>query len=138
MFLESEDKSMMDISEIRKKWDNGGYTYKSVIPKKVSEDHVFDEDLSVKKNRELAKEHNDNVARLQEYSSRIQGELYKQLTYDIVKYIMDNYDLTEAQARKVESFVYQEHHSYMGDYFYYIDTFAEFAAGLVESEDSNG
>lgn len=126
---------MMDISEIREKWNNGGYTYKANIPTKVSADHVFDEELSVRRNRELAKEHNDNVDRLQKDANRIQGELYKRLTYDVVKYIMDNYDLTEAQARKVESFVYQEHHSFMCDYFSYIDTFADFASEVLNVED---
>ena len=128
---------MIDISEIREKWDNGGYTYKANIPKKVCDDYIFDEDLSVRRNRELVKEHNDNVDRLQKDANRIQGELYKRLTYDVVKYIMDNYALTEAQARKVESFVYREHHSFMCDYFSYIDTYADFASGLISEEELN-
>ena len=125
----------MDINDIREKWNAGGYTYKANIPKKVRDDHIFDEELSVKRNRELAKEHNENVERLEKDSRRIQGELYKRFTYDIVKYIMDNYSLTEKQARKVESFVYEEHHSYMGDYFCYIDTFASFAHDIVNCEE---
>jgi hypothetical protein len=55
----------MDISEIRAKYDAGGYTYKIDIPKKVWDDHIFDEELSVRRNRELAKEHNDNVVEQQ-------------------------------------------------------------------------
>lgn len=125
----------MDLNKIREMWDSGGYTYKVNIPKKVCDDYIFDEELSVRRNRELVKEHNDNVARLRKDANRIQGELDKRFTYDIVKYIMDNYCLNEAQARKVESFVYQEHHSYMGDYFIYIDTFAEFAESLLNCEE---
>jgi hypothetical protein len=121
----------MDISEIRAKYDAGGYTYKIDIPKKVWDDHIFDEELSVRRNRELAKEHNDNVDRLQKDANRIQGELHKQLTDDIVEYIMAYYDLTEKQARLVENFVYQEHHSFMCDYFSYIDTYADFAFQLL-------
>jgi hypothetical protein len=121
----------MDISEIRAKYDAGGYTYKIDIPKKVWDDHIFDEELSVRRNRELAKEHNDNVDRLQKDANRIQGELHKQLTEDIVEYIMAYYDLTEKQARLVENFVYQEHHSFMCDYFSYIDTYADFAFQLL-------
>ena len=121
----------MDICEIREKYDNGGYIYKVDIPNKVCDDYIFDEELSVKRNRELVKEHNENVDRLRQYAQRIQGELHKQLTYDVIKYIMDNYDLNETQASKVESFVYQEHHSFMCDYFSYIDTFAEFAQNII-------
>jgi hypothetical protein len=124
----------MDISEIRKKWDNGDYTYKTDIPKKVSEDHIFDEELSVRRNRELAKEHNQKVVELRAELQKQQNLLYQQLTDDIIKYIQENYNLNEMQARKVERFVYQEYHSYMGDYFCYIDTFAEFASDLINME----
>jgi hypothetical protein len=124
----------MDIGEIRKKWDNGDYTYKTDIPKKVSEDHIFDEELSVRRNRELAKEHNQKVVELRAELQKQQNLLHWQLTNDIIKYIQENYNLNEMQARKVESFVYQEYHSYMGDYFCYIDAFAEFASDLINKE----
>ena len=124
----------MDISEIRENWYNGVYTYKANIPGSVREGHIFDEELSVRRNRELVKEHNDNVVLLRKNAARIQNELYKRFEYDIVKYIMDNYTLTEAQARKVERFVYQEYHSSMGDYFSNIDIYAEFADSLVHAD----
>ena len=124
----------LDIDEIRVNYDKGVYTYKAEIPKKVKPDHVFDEELSVKRNRELAKEHNDNVAFMRKDKIRIQGELHKQLTCDVVAYIMENYGLTERQAQLVENFTYQEKHSFMSDYFGYIDTFADFASMLTEED----
>lgn len=125
----------MDIQEIREKYNNGDYTYKVDIPKKVWDDHIFDEDLSVRRNRELVKEHNDNVNRMQQDKRKKQAEFDKQFTNDIVEYIIENYNLTEKQARKVESYVYQEHHSYMGDYFCYIDDFASFAYDIITCEE---
>lgn len=122
----------MDISEIREKWNNGGYTYKADIPKKVSEDHVFDEELSVKRNRELVIEHNQRVDELRAEAQKQQNLLHWQLTDDVINYIITNYELNPVQARKVERFVYQEHHSFMCDYFNYIDTFAGFANDLVK------
>jgi hypothetical protein len=122
----------LDIDEIRVNYNKGVYTYKVDIPKKVKPDHVFDEDLSVKRNRELAQEHNDNVDRLWRDKNRIQHELDERLTYDVIVYMMENYDLTEQQAKIVENFVYQHYHSSMYDYFGYIDTFADFAFMLVE------
>jgi hypothetical protein len=50
---------------------------------------------------------------------------------------MAYYDLTEKQARILENFVYQEHHSYMGDYFSYIDTFADLADDLVNAKEED-
>ena len=126
---------MMDINEIRAKYNNGDYTYKVDIPKKLPADYVFDEELSVKRNRELVQEHNDNADLMRKDKNRIQREFDRRFTYDVVVYIMENYGLTESQAKTVEDFVYQEHHSFMSDYFSYIDTFAEFASNLVSPEE---
>ena len=125
----------MDLSYIYTKYQRGDYTYKLDIPKKVWDDHVFDENLSVKSNRERAKAHNEEVERRRKYRSEMQAVLDKQLTDDVVEYITDNYDLTEAQARKVEHFVYEEYHSCMYDYFSNISTYAEFADNLVNARD---
>ena len=124
-----------DIDEIRVNYNNGVYTYKVDIPNKVKPDHVFDEELSVRRNRELAQAHNDNVDQLQRDKNRRQRELNEQLTSDVVEYIIAYYSLTEKQARILENFVYDRHHSYMGDYFNYIDTFASLADDLVNAKE---
>lgn len=126
---------MMDIDEIRSKYNAGDYTYKVGIPKKLPVDYIFDEELSVKRNRELVQEHNAKADLMQKDTRRIQRELDRRFTYDVVVYIMENYGLTERQAKAVENFAYQEHHSFMSDYFSYIDTFAEFASDLVSPEE---
>ena len=123
----------MDIFEIRDKYLNGDYDFKLDIPKKVSEHHVFDEDLSVKRNRELVVEHNAEVDRLHRYKRERQGDLDKRLAYDVEKYIIDQYGLTAKQASIIESFVQYHYHSCMSDYFSYIDTYAEFATKLVNN-----
>lgn len=121
----------MYINEIRKKYNNGDYTYNVGIPEKVQDDYIFDEELSIKRNKELIKEHNQKVDELRAEAYKQQNLLYWQLTEDIVSYIVENYSLNEVQARKVECFVYQEYHSFMCDYFSKIDTFAEFAETLI-------
>ena len=124
----------MDIIEIREKYDNGDYTYKADIPKKVWDDHIFDEELSVKRNRELAIEHNQKVNELRIEARNKQLELDQQFTADIVGYIQEEYGFNEFQAREIEHFVYEEHHSCMYDYFIYIDTFADWAYKLRSLE----
>ena len=126
-----------DIDEIRNKYNVGEYTYKVEIPKKVKPDHVFDEDLSVRRNRELAMEHNDNVDQMQRDKNRKQAELSERLTTDVVEYIKAYYDLDERQARILENFVYQHYHSCMSDYFGYIDTFADLAFQLLPVKEDN-
>ena len=127
----------LDINEIRNKYNVGEYTYRAEIPKKVKPDHVFDDELSVKRNRELAIEHNDNVDQMQREKNKKQAELHERLTTDVVDYIMAYYDLDEHQARIVESFTYQHHHSSMCDYFGYIDTYADFAFQLLPTKENN-
>lgn len=127
------------IDDIRENYDTGrysvGYNYPGEFPeeamKKLPIDYVFDKDLSVKRNREMVIEHNDKVEHLRARKRSLQADLDRKLTEDVVKYIEENYDLTLAQARTVEMFVYREKHSFMCDYFSYIDTFAEFADDII-------
>lgn len=129
----------LHISDIQENYDTGkysvGYNYPGEFPedvmKKLPADHVFDEELSVKRNREMVIEHNDKVDQLRVRKRSLQADLDRKLTEDVVKYIEENYDLTSAQARIVEMWVYREKHSFMGDYFSSIDTFAEFADDIA-------
>jgi hypothetical protein len=126
--------SVLHIGDIRKLYNEGHYTYKDLANRDVRrlpEDYVFDENLSVKRNREMVKAHNDEVEHLKRIKLDRQSDLDRKLTEDVVAYIVEYYDLTEAQARLTEQWVYCEKHSFMGDYFASIDTFAEFADTLV-------
>ena len=121
----------MDITEIRDKYKNKGYSYEVKIPKRLAEDYIFDENLTVKRNREMVAEHNQKVNNIREEAKRKQNELYQQLTEDVVTYIYINYNLSVPQARKVESYVYDQYHSCMYDYFEHIDIIAEFTEQVV-------
>ena len=130
----------MDISEIKSKYFCGYYDADSkvnmtesteIIPVKVKDDHVFDENLSVKRNREMVIEHNNKVDELIAKQRKKQADLNKQLNSDIIEYLIDTYDLTYNQACVVERFTYDEKHSYMYNYFDYLDTFAQFAEELL-------
>ena len=99
---------------------------------KLPRDHVFDENLSVKRNREMVEEHNDKIEQLRKVKREKQLELDKKLTEDVVTYIVENYELTTAQARLVELWNYNEKHHCMHDYFESIDSLAEFAEHLLE------
>ena len=124
----------MDISEIRQAWDNGEYYVKMDIPQKVAVDHVFDVDLSVRRNREMAEEWNQNVTNLQNEKWRKQAELSKKLTHDVIDYLMGTYDFTQRQAEIVQSYVYTEKHSYMGDYFLAIDEIADMVRDVLDAK----
>ena len=122
----------MNISDIRKKFHEGGYTVCMDIPSKVSDSHVFDEDLSVKQNRQMVVEHNAKVDQLRQQKNDRQNELSRQLSNDVIRYILDNYDIAETQARIVETFIYQEKHSSMTDYFSYIDSLCQMVEEVLK------
>ena len=122
----------MDITEIRDRYNNGYYTCKMEIPARVKENHVFDEELSVKRNREMVEEHNQRVEEMKNEKRSKQGKLDWQRTKDVVAYIVDSYNISEEQARIVEMFVYVEKHSCMCDYFSWIDKVAEMVEEAVE------
>jgi hypothetical protein len=94
---------------------------------------VFDEELSVKRNREMAEEHNQKVEDMKKEKQNRQNELNWQLTKDVVAYIVDSYDISEEQAYIVERFVYVEKHSAMCDYFSSIDGVAEMVEEVIEA-----
>ena len=122
----------MDISEIREKYNSGYYKCQIEIPAKVKDNYIFDEDLSVRRNREMVAEHNEAVEIIKKEKQNKQAELYQQLTNDVVTYIVDSYDLSEEQAHIIERFVYAEKHSSMCDYFSYIDDIAYMVEDIVK------
>jgi hypothetical protein len=125
----------MDIEEIRTKYNTGEYKYKVNIPAKVPLYHVFDEELSVKRNRELAEEHNAKVDAIVAEKYENQKRLDEQFIHDVLDYLVNDCGLNLRQARVIESFTFQEHHSFMSDYFSYIDTYADLAKELLECEE---
>ena len=122
------------IEEIRRDWNNGQYVCHMDIPAKLPENHIFDENLTIKANREKIAQHNQIVADKKREKMEKNAELSRQLTRDVVAYIMDTYELNEAQACIVESYVYTEKHSFMGDYFSAIDSVAEMAESIVNAK----
>ena len=123
-----------DISEIRQDYDNGRYRSNIVIPKRVTENYVFDEDLSVRKNREMVAEHNANIDKMRLEKNKESARLDRQLHDDVAAYIMGTCDMNKKQAEIVENYVYIEKHSYMGDYFSAIDEVAEMVEKVLNAK----
>lgn len=122
------------IKDIKRDYDVGNYFCHMQVPKKVSDNHVFDENLSVKKNREMAREHNENVQKLKEEKREKNRLLAKTLSEDVVKYIQNEYRLSKKTAVIIERYVYDERHSHMPDYFAYIDEISELVSKIVSEK----
>lgn len=121
----------MDIAKIREKYNNGDYTHKHAILVELPVEHVFDENLSVKTNREMLEEYNCKIREQRAENRAKQAALDKQLHDDVINYLVNAYCFNKAQATLIERWVYTEHHSFMCDYFNNIDTMADFADDLI-------
>jgi hypothetical protein len=129
----------LHISDIQKNYNEGKYSisYYSEFQEllnltKLSKDHVFDENLSVKRNREMVEEHNARVEAEKKEAYAKQAELDKKLTHDVCCYITENYDISYELAAKIQQFCYTEKHHDMYAYFDYIDTIAEFVDDILD------
>ena len=126
--------SYIDINDIHDKFNNDEYSCKMIIPRAVKENYVFDENLSVKQNREMVREHNERAIALRNERDRKNNELHLQMRNDVIQYIAHEYCLSKEQAEIIESYVYTEKHSFMGNYFAYIDEIAEVVEKVIRSE----
>ena len=125
-----------DIKTIQARYNNGGY--KPVVKGElnlVDDNHIFDENMTVKWNREQVKIHNDKINQLRSDLEKERERLDKLMHEDIVRYIMGTYGFNMQQAKKIESEVYSDKHSCMSDYFYSIDETAELVSEVVKLGD---
>lgn len=124
---------MMIVQDMREKYNAGGYNPpERVVEKLLPENHVFDEEQSVKWNREQVKDYNAGVIQRKEDYHAEAARLQRQIHLDAQQVLVEEYNLTPAQASHVENFVYREHHSYMGDYFNNLSEYGEFAEELLK------
>lgn len=128
-----------DITAIRDDYSAGVYapskqqTEEYAALSYYPEGFVFDEDLSVKKNRELVQDHNNQVRDKKKEYRQFAEKLFRQLRDDVIEYIMSTYSFSKVRAQKIEEFVYASKHSYMYDYFLYIDEIADLCYDLIDS-----
>lgn len=127
-----------DITVIREDFVNGKYTYTIPVDERISsvkEDHIFDENQSVKWNREQVAIHNEKVKQ-QRHDSFVQSQqLICQMRKDVVAYIMGVYGFSGEISDRIEREVYTEKHSDMYSYFENIDSYAEFVSDILKIKD---
>lgn len=101
-------------AEFLKKIENGEYDVNRsqiVTLHKVSKGHIFDEDLSVKRNKELVEENNEAyINQCKEYNTK-RHELNSQLYVDAVSVLVHEYGVSTEKASVIYDYAYRESHS---------------------------
>lgn len=120
----------MSIETIKDNYKNGEYNPKIPYPKikKYPTDHVFDENKSVKWNREQVEIENAKQQELLKMYGEEKRRLNNKLHDDVINTLTEDYGLTKDVAKIVESYVSLEHQD---DYFYYLDEMANFANDIL-------
>lgn len=131
----------MTIDELKTAYDAGEYNTKVPYPTKghYSSDHIFDENLTVKENREMVQQKNLEYKAAVDAHRADQMRLNTKLHADAIAATAEylEYDLGEDVAARVaievEKRAYNDHHSSMHDYFIYLYEYADFAVAIIDA-----
>lgn len=106
----------MNFEKLLSNLNDGVYTNNLEYPsrskfKKLRTDYVFDENLSVKKNREMVLKHNEEIeslyAKYETETNRINDIFYS----DLIKALKNNYSFNDKICEKIFAKAYQDAHS---------------------------
>ena len=97
-----------DLFDIRDDYSVGVYRSNVKVPRKVSENHIFDADLSINENKRMVAEHNANVDLIRTEVSKENKELRDKMENEIVEYIMNTYHFSEARSKLVMNKAFSE------------------------------
>lgn len=125
----------MELETIRKKYEQKEYTSNIKVERKLPEGYIFDEELSVRANREMVEQHNATVDTNREASISLQGQLHRKLKHDVATYITESYDIDYPTAVKIEKFCDEQKHHDMYSYFEFIPTIADFVEEILIGEE---
>lgn len=116
------------INEIASDYSNGIYSNQKPFPKqtKYKDGHIFDENQTVKWNKEEVQRRNDEIIRLRDEYDNESNSLSDKLRDDVIYNLIYDYDLTQAQAEMTYDNAYSDKHSSMNDVFYYAANLAEY------------
>lgn len=123
------------IQSVIQNYNNGVYTCNEPRPKyqKLQPTYVFDENLSVAKNRELVEKHNAEQKALQEAHRDKVNYLSSLLIKDAETALIHEYGLTQEQAAIINGYAYQEYHSSIFDYLNHLYELGDLASKLVNT-----
>lgn len=121
--------------ELMDKARNGAYYYKDPEPTMhyVGENHIFDEDLSVKKNREMAIAHNEKVKEQKRQRLLNRDKVRQQFHNDCVSCLMGSYGWNFKQeiAEHIVKTLEEKDYDNDVEFVYALDRVADFVAEII-------
>ena len=124
----------MTIFEVKKKAELCEYEPHIKFYRKFPSDYVFDENLSVKENRELVKKHNEEVTMLRAEYILKRGECWSRFKNDMVEAITTETCLSEVQAVLVLDYVLKRFSRDDPNFYEEVEELAEFVQDVVNKK----
>lgn len=107
-------------------------TKRSQRPQRYPSDYVFDEDKSVKWNREEVAKANKRIDEENLQITALLNSRSQQFTLDCIAFLKSEYNLPQSIAEKVFSFVYEKYHSCISDLVSYLPEYGKFAMDIKD------
>lgn len=130
----------MTINEIKKDYNDKKYDFQLTVPRllKVSSNHIFDENLSVKRNREMAEEHNRSVTMQTKMIFAEKNRLFNLLRDNCISAIVEESCFINTEmATEIFDVIYSEHHDTMNDFFWYMEEAIDFIDRMINKFNEN-
>lgn len=124
----------MTLEQIKNRYNTGDYNSRVPYPRSNGwkEGHIFDEDKSVKWNREEVARKNQEIKDAKVAHRNDQNRLWNELHNDVINALMEEYRIPKMAAEKIEGHVYGEYHSIMSDYFYHLGEFSDLIRDILD------
>lgn len=121
------------LEDIRKDYNDGVYVSKLKYPtaKKFPEGYIFDEDKSVKWNKEEVQRRNQEIADQYSAYRAENARLNNNLGDDVMNALVAEYGFSREQVLKIWGYAYNEKHSVMNDVFNFVTELADFYEEMV-------
>ena len=82
------------------------------VPERVSIDHIFDKDLTVRQNREMAETRNKEHDEKSALRRKTIADAERRFSEDLTAMLVQEYKLNMQQARKIQGAAYEHSHAY--------------------------
>lgn len=132
----------ISVEIVERRYDCGAYKEEYFRPEIWRENHIIDENLTIKENRRLIEEHNNEQRKLAEEIKKkntqiniaFREDLIQAVKYDTEFYLYGNATINEEIAEKIFNKIYSNYHSCMTDFFIYLKEECEYIAKIINAD----
>lgn len=123
------------VEDVQRNYREGLYTNQMEYPnsRKYKENHIFDENESVKWNRKKVIEENEKIEKQREIYGAHTEELNEKFRDDCISALINQFKLNGKQAEIIYGYVYREYHSSIHDMCIYLEEIGSVIVDVIKN-----